>query len=319
MRRAFTFFVTMGVWSTLSISAFAHGGLEANLKPHDARELLRSWEFDPMVVIGLVLSAMFYCIGVKKLRMAMKKSVGIRNWEIISFAAGWFVVFVALVSPLHPWGRVLFSAHMTQHEILMLVAAPLLVLGRPLLIFLKALPSPRARILAGFGNSAGWQKIWRVISNPFAAFMIHGVALWIWHIPSWFQATIESDLIHALQHMSFLFSALLFWWALMQGRQRASGYGLAVLYMFTTALHSGLLGALLTFTTKVWYPAYRNTSQPWGFTALEDQQLGGLIMWIPAGLIYIVAGLALFAGWIRESELRTRNVESSSHFSATPI
>ena len=136
------------------------------------------------------------------------------------------------------------------------------------------------------------------------AWIIHAAALWIWHVPALFQATIDNDFVHSLQHMSFLFSALLFWWAIMHGRKKISGYGLAVLYMFTTALHSGLLGALLTFTTSIWYPVYATTAKPWGLTALQDQQLGGLIMWIPAGVVYIVAGVALFAGWIRESEKR---------------
>jgi putative membrane protein len=89
-----------------------------------------------------------------------------------------------------------------------------------------------------------------------------------------------------------------------------AGYGVAVLYLFTTALHSGLLGALITFAASVWYPAYRETTASWGLTPLEDQQLGGLIMWVPACLTYIVAGLALFAAWLRTSEERVRRWEA---------
>jgi len=107
-----------------------------------------------------------------------------------------------------------------------------------------------------------------------------------------------------LQHLSFLGSALLFWWALIHGRQGLMGYGAAVLYMFTTSVHSGVLGALINFAHSVWYPAYATTTTSWGLTPLEDQQLGGLIMWIPAGVVYIFAGLMLFAGWLRESEMR---------------
>ncbi len=290
---------------------FAHGSGES-AKRHNAHELLRSWEFDPLVVIGLTVSALLYWRGVANLRVAMPNHRGIRNWEISCFVAGWFAIVVALVSPLHPWGRVLFSAHMTQHEVLMLVAAPLLVLGRPIVIFLKALPVGSARNLAQLGNSAGWQRIWRVVSNAFVAWLIHGIALWSWHIPAWFQATIDNNFVHALQHISFLFSALLFWWAVVHGRQKALGFGLAVLYMFTTAMHSGLLGALLTFSRSVWYPAYNETSQWWGMTALEDQQLGGLIMWVPAGAVYIIAGLALLAGWMREAEARVIKNETNA-------
>jgi cytochrome c oxidase assembly factor CtaG len=87
------------------------------------------------------------------------------------------------------------------------------------------------------------------------------------------------------------------------------GYGAAVLYVFTTSIHSGLLGALLTFSRSVWYPSYVGLTTSWGLTPLEDQQLGGLIMWIPAGVLYAIAGLALFAGWLRESESRVAKRE----------
>jgi cytochrome c oxidase assembly factor CtaG len=99
-----------------------------------------------------------------------------------------------------------------------------------------------------------------------------------------------------------IYGALFFWWALIHCRRAVMGYGAAVLYMFTTSIHSGVLGALITFASSLWHPAYSTTTPPWGLTPLEDQQLGGLIMWIPAGAVYIIAGLALFAGWISESE-----------------
>jgi len=225
----------------------------------------------------------------------------VRRWEALSYAAGWFALFVALVSPLHPMGRVLFSAHMTQHEILMLIAAPLLVLGRPVVAYLWAMPVGLARTVGAWGRVPWFQKVWRVLTNPFVAWAIHAAALWVWHIPSLFQATIDNEWVHTAQHLSFLLSALLFWWALIHGREGLKGYGAAVLYLFTTSIHSGALGALITFASTVWYPAYANTTSAWGLTPLEDQQLGGLIMWVPAGLVYIFAGLALFAGWMRES------------------
>ena len=218
------------------------------------------------------------------------------------FAGGWFTLFVTLVSPLHPWGQMLFSVHMTQHELLMLVAAPLLVLGRPLIAFLRALPPKSASRLARLSNERSWQAGWGTITNPLIAWLIHAVVLWAWHAPALFQATLHSEWVHAAQHVSFLASALLFWWAVIHCKRIELGYGAAVLYLFTTAVHSGLLGALLTFANRVWYPDYAHTTGSWGLTPLEDQQLGGLIMWIPACLAYLFAGLALFAGWLRESE-----------------
>lgn len=288
-------------------SAFGHGG-----RPHSAHELWTTWEWDPWVVIGLALSGWLYFRGLRRLWRESAPGRGIRTWEAMAYGGGWLSLFVALISPLHPFGKVLFSAHMSQHEILMLVAAPLLVLGRPLIPFLWALPVGWRHRVGGWGK-AGWVKsTWHAITNPLVAWVIHAIALWIWHVPGLFQATLESDFIHTLQHLSFLLSALLFWWALIHSRQGWMGYGAAVLYVFTTATHSGLLGALITFATSVWYPAYNETTRSWGLTPLEDQQLGGLIMWVPAGVVYLVAALALFVGWLRESERRALARESKN-------
>jgi putative membrane protein len=174
-----------------------------------------------------------------------------------------------------------------------------------------------AHDLATLSNRSWWQRTWQAISNPFSAWLIHAAALWMWHVPRLFEATLRNEFVHALQHVSFLLSAVLFWWAVMHGRQHAAAFGMAVLYMFTTALHSGLLGILITFAGKVIYPSYAHTTQQWGLTPLEDQQLGGIIMWIPAGVVYIIAGVAFFAGWLRESERRVRLRESRGVATAT--
>jgi cytochrome c oxidase assembly factor CtaG len=283
----------------IQTSAFAHGG-----KPHNFYELWRTWAFEPVVLTSLGLSLLLYVIGVT--RVWRKASAGrlVSKYEVLAFAFGWLALFIALVSPLHPWGRVLFSAHMTQHEVLMLIAAPLLVLGRPALPFLWALPLNAARFTGALTKTKPFQRYWRFLTNPFVAWAIHALALWIWHIPVLFEATLTSELVHTLQHLSFLLSALLFWWSLIHGPQGLMGFGAATLYVFTTSLHSGLLGALITFANTAWYPSYSGYTASWGLTPLEDQQLGGLIMWIPAGLVYILAGLVLFAGWLRESEVK---------------
>jgi cytochrome c oxidase assembly factor CtaG len=161
-----------------------------------------------------------------------------------------------------------------------------------------------SRTLGRVGRFSSLRSIWHLLTLPLVAWLVHAIALWMWHVPILFDAVLHSELVHTAQHMSFFFSALLFWWALFQSSRTAMGYGAAVLYVFTTSLHSGLLGALLTFSSSLWYGSYANTTQSWSLTPLEDQQLGGLIMWVPAGLVYVIAGLALFAGWLREAEAR---------------
>jgi putative membrane protein len=295
-------------------TAFAHEG-----KPHTPRDLLTTWGVEPLVIASLAISGWLYFRGVRRLWRESSGGVGIRKWEAASYAGGWFALFIALVSPLHPLGSVLFSAHMTQHEVLMLVAAPLLVLGRPIIAFLWALPFGWRRRVGRVGK-VGWvESTWRTITNPLAAWAIHAVALLSWHIPLLFQATLGSELVHTAQHLSFLLSALLFWWALIHGRRGLMGYGAAVLYMFTTSVYTGVLGALITFASTPWYPAYSDTTQSWGLSPLEDQQVGGLIMWVPAGLVYLFAGLALFAGWMRESERRVLRRESEAALNAEAL
>jgi cytochrome c2 len=149
-----------------------------------------------------------------------------------------------------------------------------------------------------------------VITEPLAAWLLHAVTLWIWHAPVLYQAALESQIIHLVQHGCFLGSALLFWWTVIHGRHGQTGYGIAVVAMFTTAVHSSVLGALLTFTRSPWYPAYLEITAAWGLSPLEDQQLAGLIMWVPAGVIYVVASLLLFAAWLAEAERRVRHREA---------
>ncbi len=255
-------------------------------------------------MISLTITALLFANGLRRLWREAPRRRSIRPWEALCFGGGWLALFVALVSPLHAWGSVLFSAHMSQHEVLMLVAAPLLVLGRPLVAFLWALPVNWSRRIGNVGKVPLIHGVWHTLTIPLVAWLVHTIALWTWHIPVLFEAVLHSETVHTAQHLSFLISALLFWWALIHGPKGVMGYGAAVLYLFTTSIHSGVLGALITFAGSVWYPSYVGLTASWGLTPLEDQQLGGLIMWIPAGLVYVIAGLALFAGWLRESELR---------------
>ncbi|WP_202796004.1 cytochrome c oxidase assembly protein [Opitutus terrae] len=289
-------------WRTLEPVVLAHVGANAPAGPQNWGELARAWEWEPLLTAALLLTAWVYARGVRRLWAEAGRGRGLRRWEVASFWSGWVTVVVALASPLHPWGRVLFSAHMTQHELLMVAAAPLLVLGRPIVALLFALPKPEARQLSQVARVPWVKTSWRALTNPLVAWAVHAVALWIWHVPQFFQATLTSNFVHDLQHVSFFGSALLFWWALIHGGPGRRGFGVAVLYLFTTMLHTGLLGALITLAGTQIYPAYAVGGGRWSLTPLEDQQLGGLIMWVPAGLVYIVSALALIAGWMRSTE-----------------
>jgi len=280
-------------------AAAAHAGRA--LEPHD---IGRAWlDFDPLVVILLWLIGALYWRGIDAL-WREQPGRGIRRWEARCFAAGWLTLVVALLTPIHALGEALFAAHMVQHELIMAIAAPLLVLGRPVIPLLWALPMHWRRRLGAFTATPAVRSTWRTITRPLPAFLIHGIAIWGWHVPALYQASLASGFIHALQHASFLGTALLFWWAVIHPRDLRAGYGAAVFYLFATAMHSGGLGALLTFAARPWYQAYAATTAAWGLTPLEDQQLAGLIMWIPSGLSYLTAALALLALWMKEAGRR---------------
>lgn len=267
-----------------------------------------SWFLDASawdrLIGGLVLlTGMLYAIGLVRLRHTHLVS----SWPPIAFGAGWLTLVIALLSPIDRWNALLFSVHMTQHELLMLVAAPLLVMSRAMVLMLWALPRRARRIVSDWLITSAVSRSWRALSGPFTVWLIHGLVLWAWHIPVLYEAALRSEAIHALQHASFFVTAALFWWALIYGRYGRMGYGLSVVYVFTTALHSGLLGALITFATHVWYPSYEESRALSGLTALEDQQIGGLVMWVPAGIVLMLVALALFSAWLGEVERRVRS------------
>ena len=268
------------------------------LAPHD---VIRAWSFDPVVVGALLLAGFLYARGVQRIWRRTARGRAIRVGQATAFAGGWLVLAAAVISPLHELGGVLFSAHMTQHELLMVVAAPLLVLGRPLVPSLWALSIAWRRRLGAWTRRRTVKNLWQTVSAPATAWLIHAAAVWTWHLPGPYQMAIDSELMHSLQHISFLGTALLFWWPVFDGQRRMS-YGVSVLYLFTTALHTSALGALLTFASDPWYVGYEGLTAAWGLTPLEDQQLAGLIMWIPASVTYLLAALFVIAQWLREPE-----------------
>jgi putative membrane protein len=265
--------------------------------PARPESFLQDWPFEPLVLAVLGITAALYFAGTRRMTRPSRM-------ESAAFVGGWLALAIALASPLHPLGEALFAAHMTQHELLMLVAAPLLVMGHPLVRLLWAMPAGLRPRVNAWRRNAAFGAFWAWLTMPAIAWLLHGLTLWVWHLPVLYQATLESDAVHALQHSCFLFSALLFWWTLMQGRHGRLGYGSAVANVFTTAVHSSALGALLTFSRQLWYPIYAGRTAAWGLTPIEDQQLGGLIMWVPAGAVFIVLGVALFVAWLGESERR---------------
>ncbi|HZA94734.1 MAG TPA: cytochrome c oxidase assembly protein [Burkholderiaceae bacterium] len=301
----------MGAFALLRLGAVSLLGLHSAVLAHDVTAEAPlvgwslPWNFEPWVISCLAVSGALYAVGLLRLWRQAGVGHGVRISHAVSFAGGWLFLVVALVSPLDPLGTRLFSAHMVQHELLMVIVAPLMVVGRPLAVWTWALPKEWRRTAGWFTQRTAWAELWRFLTWPLVAWLLHAAALWLWHIPPFFEVALVNNGWHTLQHASFLVTALFFWWAVLGTVQRAS-QGAALGYLFTTMVHTGALGALLTLSPTVWYPTYLSTAASLGILPLEDQQLGGLVMWVPAGLVYLAAGLALAARWLERTATRRR-------------
>jgi putative membrane protein len=279
--------------------AHAHAGLPP--APHD---LPSAWNWEPAILIGLALSGGLYGASLRALWTQAGVGHGVSVRQAAAFAAGWVALVAALVSPLDVLSEVLFSAHMLQHILLIMVAAPLLVLGAPPAALAWGIPRAWRRKLFGLGRSlAPLRAAGHLLALPLVAWGLHVLALWAWHAPGLYEPALIDERLHALEHLSFLGTALLYWWGLLQSvGGREMGLGLRLLSIFTMALQSGLLGVLLTFSPQPWYTSQSSGAAVWGLTPLEDQQLAGVLMWVPTGVIYLVTALWLLGSRLHAME-----------------
>jgi putative membrane protein len=262
---------------------------------------LRSWSWQPLILLGLGLAAAaysyaFYHFRRRGLMQAMVQQGLLRRSQPWLFAAGLATLLVALLSPINVLSEVLFSMHMVQHILLVMVAAPLILLG---------LPAP---LLQPLVREARLKRILAQLTNPIVAFTLYNVALVGWHLPVLYEATLQSEIIHDAEHAAFFYTALLSWWPLLSPLRELPrlSYPAQMLYIFVMAVPAGILGAVIVFAERVFYPSYAAAPRLWGLTALADQQLGGLIMIIPSKLIYLIVLTVVFLIWFNQDEPATR-------------
>jgi len=184
--------------------------------------------------------------------------------------------------------------------------------GRPVPVWLQALPQPLRIRCARMLQSPATHGAWNTVTTPIVAWTLHGGAIWLWHLPQLYDLAVDNEAIHLVQHAMFVGTAIVFWWGMLYGRYGRAGYGAAVFYVFTTAVHTGILGAIVTFAGAPLYSVYLAPAAANGLDALADQQLAGLIMWVPAGLVLTTLGIALFAAWLGEAERRARALPEQS-------
>jgi len=223
-------------------------------------------------LLALVTFWVFYLLGVKRKRPLH------RQFFLFHIAA--ILCGLAVLGPLDDWAKTSSAAHMTQHMLLMVVIAPLWVLSRPL-----------AQIIAGSGSLWAWlwRPMLRLTRYPLATAYIHGAIIWFWHMPYFYMVAVENVWWHAFEHVCFLVTAGIFWWAVLKGSRQNTPW--ALLALLFTLMHTGFLGALLTFASTPLYGEARS---------LGDQQLAGLIMWVVGGVPYLMAAAWVGNGWYKQ-------------------
>lgn len=256
-------------------------------------DLLHRWGGDPGALVSITLLALLYGIGVRRLWNMRGRYHVVSLGETAAFYGAILTLLIALCSPIDALADTLFSAHMLQHMLLIVVAAPLTVLGAPLLPLMWSLPRA-VRVRTGrTWNRIGMRRGGAALVSPLPAWGLHTVALWAWHIPAAYAAALSSAPIHALEHISFYATATLVWWTALRPLRGHLGAGGSLAVLAGTLAQSSALGAILTFSGTPWYLSQSAGAAAWNLSALQDQQLAGLIMWIPAGLFYVVAILAV--------------------------
>lgn len=286
---------TAGAAAMLAIAAHP-GLLLAHGAAADDGNFWQRWDFSPSIVVPLLLAISWYVRGITRLWQKAGVGRGVSRGQVAAYAAGVAVLILALVSPLAALAGSTFSWHMVQHLLLIVVAPPLLVAAAPETAFLWAL-APHCR--SAFGRFSHRVGAWLSGSGDDQSALVVAVslaagALWLWHIPGLYDLAVRNEAVHYAEHLTFLTTALLFWTSILRLRPRAyAAIGARIVAVFAMALQGSMLGALITFAARPLYASYLAVPGSRNTDALTDQQLAGLLMWVPPGVLY-----ALVAGWL---------------------
>jgi cytochrome c oxidase assembly factor CtaG len=254
-----------------------------------------------LITAALVVIGAGYLVGVRRSAgryPSLRKGIRVIGpLRVVAFLAGLAAVAAALSARVHESAETRFWAHMGQHMILIVVAAPLLATGGPAVPFLLLLPRAARRRVSRWRAWLRMAPGFRLLYRPAAGWLASICALWFWHIPGAYDLALHSDLIHSLEHAVLLLAFWAFWWHVLRADGEQLSGGVAVLYVFAAMLPASALGAVLTFARSPLYPAQAAAAIEAGRDPLADQQVAGLIMWIPADLLYLVIAVVLFLRW----------------------
>jgi len=270
----------------------------------DYQYLLRLWSLPPVATFAIELTAIIYLRGWWRLRRA--GVLFVPTWRAIAFLSGLSTAWIALASPIDAINNLLLTAHMLQHMLFMMVAPPLILLGAPLVPIVRGLPGFAREFVGPIAKLPVAERVGRGLTNPVAGFLLMAVVMFAWHTPVLYELAIRSDSLHEVEHASFFFASLAFWWpVVLPWPSRAQWPRLAmVLYLLLADLQNTALSAILAFSDRVLYPSYAALPRLFGLSALDDQVAAGAFMWIAGSVAFVVPAILIAVQCLSTSSRR---------------
>lgn len=275
------------------------------------------WSFDPQFLIPVAIAAWFYVRGLRRWTTRSREHPW---WKTAFYFTGIALLVIALESPIDALAEDYFSFHMVQHEILIMLAVPAILLGAPTTPSLRGMPRwLRLGVIRRLARQRAVRIAYGWITHPAVAIGTMSAVLWLWHLaPGWYDGALEHPVLHDIEHFSMSAVAVLFWWNVIDPKPLRSrlSYIPRVLYVFAASVPQQFLAALLALSSQPLYASYQRVTGPISLSPLDDQQLGGLIMWVPGGFLFLAAMGIVFAVWARKSEEAQRALEAERDRSA---
>ncbi|MBI4298801.1 MAG: cytochrome c oxidase assembly protein [Chloroflexi bacterium] len=266
--------------------------------------LVHGWHWHIEGIIPLILFYQGYLVGIGPLRRHFGWAETVESRQVVAFSAGVLLIFLALFSPIHELADSLFSAHMVQHMMLVVLMPPLLLLGTP-----SWLLRPCLRLLSA-------KRLLRWLAHPMRAFILFNLVLIMWHFPIFYNATLRNVFVHEIQHVSLMITSVLVWWPILSPMPeiRRLSYPAQMVYLFLLAIVQTPLFAILTFSDHLIYSVYSGT-QVGNISAVADQQMGGVIMKLVSAVAFMLAITITFFKWFGGEERREAQQTGLSNLS----
>lgn len=277
----------------------------------------QAWDFDLTILIPVAIAALFYLDGLLRWRDRSRLH---SRWRTASYFSGLLLLVLALESPLDYLAEHHFTFHMVQHEVLMMLAVPLILIGAPTTPSLLGMPRwLRMGVVRRVVGQGLARALFRFVTHPLVAVIVLTVLMYAWHLaPGWYDAALRNEWIHALQHGSFILAALLFWWNVidpMPLKARMS-YPLRMVYLLVGSTPKHFLAALIAFGDDPLYDAYAEVEPIIEMSLLTDQALGGMLMWAPSQMMHLAGIGIIFFIWANRAEEETRREEEARALAA---